>query len=174
MREVSLGLDIYIEDKRWRHIPRLRVQLKKAASATLIRLPKHLRFPCMVNVLLTNNEGVRCLNRDFRGIDKPTNVLSFPQFYLSELPKKGKKRERIELGDIAFGYQYVVAEAKKDNKILINHVHHLLIHGILHLFGYDHRLARDAIRMERLEVRIMKGLGLPNPYRTQPKEPKAR
>jgi len=166
-------LDIVIKDARWRRIAHLQPRLEKAARATLAHLPKRMRFPCMVNVLLTNDAGIRRLNRDFRGIDKPTNVLSFPQFYLSELPKKGRRRGQVELGDIALGYQYIVDEAKKDNKILINHVIHLLIHGILHLFGYDHRLAKDASRMERLETRIMKGLGLPNPYLMQPKEPKA-
>jgi probable rRNA maturation factor len=167
-------LDIVIKDARWRRIPNLQPRLEKAAKATLAYLPKRLQFPCMVNVLLTNDAGIRRLNRNFRGIDKPTNVLSFPQFYPSELPKKGKKRDKIEIGDIVLGYQYVVVEAKKDNKLLINHALHLLIHGILHLFGYDHRLTLDAIRMERLETRILKGFGLPDPYRKQPKEPKAR
>ena len=78
------------------------------------------------------------------------------------------------MGDIVLGYQYIVAEAKKDNKILINHLSHLLIHGILHLFGYDHISGPEAVSMERLETKIMAGLGLPDPYAPRTKERKAR
>jgi probable rRNA maturation factor len=168
----SLSLHLQTNSLSWSRIPRLRTRMEKAAQAALAHLPEHLRFPCAINVLLTKNAEIRRLNRTFRGIDKATNVLSFPQFDRSKLPKKGRKRDQIHIGDIALGYQYIVAETKKDHKILINHVLHLLIHGILHLFGYDHRLGAEAVRMERLEARIMAGIGLPDPY--QPKEPKAR
>jgi probable rRNA maturation factor len=167
-------LEIVIRDARWRRIPSLHKRLEKAAKTTLAHLPKRLHGACAITVLLTGDSEIRRLNRDFRGIDKPTNVLSFPQFCPFKLPKKGKKRDRVQAGDIALGYQYIVAEVKKDHKILINHVLHLLVHGILHLFGYDHQLDADILRMERLERRIMAGLGLPNPYAPQLKEPKAR
>ena len=106
-----------------------------------------------VTLLLTNDGAIRRLNRDFRGIDRPTNVLSFPQWTPRQLSKIGKKGEIVPLGDIVIAYQYVVAEAKKDHKILINHVTHLLIHGLLHLFGYDHTSDTEAGKMERLEKR---------------------
>jgi probable rRNA maturation factor len=77
------------------------------------------------------------------------------------------------MGDIAIAYRYIVGEAKRDNKILINHLTHLFIHGLLHLFGYDHGLDPEAARMERLETKIMAALGLPDPYRAvSAKEPK--
>ena len=170
----SLTLEIMIEDARWRKIPRLRASLEKAAAAAFKNLPKGRQLHGSVTVLLTSNAKVRRFNRDFRGLNKPTNVLSFPQFEPSKLPKNGKKRDRIYMGDVVLGYQYVVAEAKKDNKILINHTSHLLIHGILHLFGYDHVSGPEAVSMERLEAKIMAGLGLPDPYAPQTKERKAR
>jgi len=155
---------MYVEDSRWSRIPKLRARLEKAAAVTLTHLPKTLRFPWTATVMLTNDVAVRKLNRDFRGIDRPTNVLSFPQFDPSELTKKGKKLKSVPLGDIVIAYQYIVVEAKKDHKILINHVTHLLIHGLLHLFGYDHMAEGEALRMERLEQKIMAKLGLPDPY----------
>jgi probable rRNA maturation factor len=136
-------------------------------------LPHSLRFPCSFTVLLTGDAAIRKLNRDFRGVDKPTNVLAFPQFEPSQLPKKGKAKHTVYLGDIVLGYQYIVGETKKYNKVLINHISHLVIHGLLHLLGYDHTLEKDATRMERLEQKIMAALDLPDPYHAgQPMEPK--
>lgn len=157
-------LDINIMTSGWRRIPRLKARLEKAAQTTLVSLPQSLQFSCAMTVLLTGNEAVRRLNRDFRGADKPTNVLSFPQFEPRKLPKKGKGKDPVYLGDIAMAYQYIVGEASKDNKMLINHVIHLLIHGILHLFGYHHGSDTEAARMEHLEKRIMARLDLPDPY----------
>ena len=159
------NLDLDIDDKRWRQIPKLREELERVTKITLASLPKNITFPTSFTLLLTNDARLRRLNRDFRGQDKPTNVLSFPQFEASELTKNGKGKGPIALGDIALAYQYVVGEAQKDNKILINHVSHLLIHGLLHLFGYDHMSEAEALSMERLEKRVMAKLGLPDPYK---------
>jgi probable rRNA maturation factor len=169
-----IALDIMIDDPRWRRIPHLRTRLEKAARMASMSLPNPRRYSCAVTVLLTNDATMRSLNRDFRGKNRPTNVLSFPQFEPRELTKKGKNGKKIHMGDLALGYQYIARETKKGHKILINHVVHLLIHGILHLFGYDHGLGTEAFRMEQLETRIMAGLGLPDPYAPQPREPKAR
>jgi probable rRNA maturation factor len=173
MAEKNSALTIQIEDRRWRSIPRLQSRLQKAAAATLAHLSKTVRVPCLT-LLLTNDKTMRQLNRDFRGIAKPTNVLSFPQFTPRQLTKMGKIKSQIYMGDIALGYQYIVGECNKYNKMLINQAVHLLIHGILHLFGYDHISEAEAVRMERLESRILAGLGLPAPYGPQPRERKAR
>jgi probable rRNA maturation factor len=161
---MSIGIEI--EDKHWSLIPRLQSRLEQAAKVTLASLPKKLRFPATLTLLLTSDAAVRKLNRDFRGNDKPTNVLSFPQFEPAELTKMGKARQPVYVGDIAIAYQYMVDESNKDHKILINHTIHLLIHGILHLFGYDHVTSAKAITMERLEKKIMAELGLPDPYQS--------
>jgi len=164
----KISLIFVIEDARWKRIAGLRARLAKAAAATHAFLPKKLRFPASATVLLGHNAGVRKLNRAFRGFDKPTNVLSFPQFEAAGLAKQGKKGGGIELGDIALAYQYIVSEAEKGHKILINHVTHLVIHGLLHLFGYDHGQDGEAARMEGLEKKIMRRLGLPDPYKPMP------
>jgi probable rRNA maturation factor len=167
-------LDLQIEDARWLKIKGLDRRLKMVAAVTLASLPAALRFPAQLTLLLTSDAAMKRLNRDFRGKPKPTNVLSFPQFEPAELTKIGKTGAAAYVGDIALGYQYVVGEANKTHKILINHVTHLLIHGILHLFGYDHLTEADAVRMERLEKKILAGLNLPDPYLPQTREPKAR
>ena len=155
---------IHQASARWGAIQGLRPRLALAAMETQRHLPKNLQFPVSATLLLTTDADLRRLNRDFRGIGKPTNVLSFPQFTPGDLRRLKASTQTIELGDIAIGYQYVVAEAKEENKILINHITHLFIHGLLHLFGYDHMTDPDARRMERLETKIMAALDLPAPY----------
>ena len=122
-------------------------------------------IPESLSLLLTSDEAVRKLNASFRGMDKTTNVLSFPQFKRQEIKKFSARAQEIySVGDIALSSLYVAQEAKIQGKILKNHVTHLLIHGILHLFGYDHMTAAQAARMEILEKKIMAELGLPDPY----------
>jgi probable rRNA maturation factor len=169
----KITLEILVGEKGWRRMPRLAVRLQKAADAAFAHLPERLQFSSQVTVLLANDAAMKKLNRDFLWRDRPTNVLSFPQFEPAELTKMGKKTPTVPIGDIVLGYQYIVAEAKKNNKILINHVTHLILHGLLHLFGYDHQVRAKAIQMERLEKRILAGLGLPDPYVPKKREPKA-
>ena len=164
MTTPAATLELQIAAASWKRIPRLRVRLQKAADVTAAHLPKKFAFPFTATVLLTGNAKIRQLNRDFRGIDRATNVLSFPQFSPAQLPKLGKQTGPVELGDIALAYQYMVVEAKKDHKILINHTTHLVIHGLLHLFGYDHGFDQEAETMEKLEIKIMKALGIDDPY----------
>lgn len=168
MEHSSPLLEFQVTLASWRRVPRLRARLQLAAQTTLDHLPKKLHFPFTATVLLTGNAKVRQLNHDFRGMDKATNVLSFPQYDPAELPRLAKQKGPVELGDIALAYQYVVSEAKNDNKLLINHITHLVIHGLLHLFGYDHLNDKDAGQMEKLEIEIMRELDLPNPYAPQP------
>ena len=117
-----------------------------------------------ITVLLTTNHKIRRLNRDFRGIDKPTNVLSFPQFSPKEL---AKIKPNDSIGDIAIAYQYVKKEARIQKKQFKNHITHLVIHGFLHLAGYDHMTDKEADTMESLEILIMQKMHLPNPYENQ-------
>lgn len=157
----------------WNRVEGLRPRLALAAKVTQEHLPKKLRFPISATLLLTTDAHIRRLNRDFRGMDKATNVLSFPQNEPADLHRFKASKQAIEMGDIAIAYQYIVVEAKKNHKILINHITHLFIHGLLHLFGYDHILDPEAGQMERLETKIMAALDLPDPYATAQKmEPK--
>ncbi len=160
-------LHIDICNEPWRQIRGLKKRLESATALTLASLPAAL-LPAAkgaeVTLMLTTNAAVRALNHDYRGVDKPTNVLSFPQFERRDLIKAGKTGEPVYVGDIAVAYQVVVKEAKSEDKVLLDHVTHLLIHGLLHLFGYDHDTASKARPMEKLEREIMATLGLPDPY----------
>ena len=115
-----------------------------------------------VSVLLCNNDFIQNLNSQYREKDSPTNVLSFPNQEL-EYGKYYKSMDFM-LGDIIMAYEIIRDEAKEQNKTLHDHVAHLAVHGCLHLLGYDHIEEKDAKVMEKLEVQILKDMGIKNPY----------
>ena len=105
----------------------------------------------VVGVVLADDEGLRRLNRQFRGKDRPTNVLSFPD-------------AAEPLGGIALACETVSREAKEQHKHFVNHAKHLILHGFLHLLGYDHVSKKEASLMEQAEIAILSDVGIPNPY----------
>ena len=115
--------------------------------------------PADVTLRFTTNEEVQVLNRDFRGKDKPTNVLSFPfevpDFLIDEEPT---------LGDIIIAMPVIEAEAVEQKKSGEHHLAHMTIHGTLHLLGFDHIIDEEAEEMEALEIEILEKLGIANPY----------
>lgn len=113
-------------------------------------------------VMLTDDAGIRTLNSNWRGIDKPTNVLSFPA--LQPTGAGGPDDAPRMLGDIAIAYETTRKEADDEQKPFDHHLSHLAVHGFLHLIGYDHEKDDDAEAMETLEQRILAQLGIPNPY----------
>jgi probable rRNA maturation factor len=113
-------------------------------------------------VMLTDDTGIRTLNKNWRGIDKPTNVLSFPA--LQPSGPRGPTDPPRMLGDIAIAYQTTRREADEEQKPFDHHLSHLVIHGFLHLIGYDHEKDRQAETMEELEREILSQLGIPDPY----------
>ena len=113
-------------------------------------------------VMLTDDPGIRTLNGNWRGIDKATNVLSFPALQPTGAPKPGDAPRM--LGDIAIAYQTVRREADEEQKPFHHHLSHLAVHGFLHLIGYDHETDADAQAMESLETQILAQLGIPDPY----------
>ena len=128
-----------------------------------------------VSFLLANDARVQRLNRDFRGQDKPTNVLSFPAEDSESMaaPEKPGSGPRL-LGDVVFAFETLEREAVAQSKPLSDHLSHLTVHGVLHLLGYGHRAAREAERMERLEARVLAGLGIADPYVIVGQEVEAR
>ena len=115
--------------------------------------------------MLTDDAGIRTLNANWRGIDKPTNVLSFPAlqptgYTLSDDPPR-------MLGDIAIAYETLRREADDEHEPFDHHLTHLTIHGFLHLIGYDHETDEEAGEMENLERRILRGSGSHDPYAPQ-------
>jgi len=160
-------LHIEMASVPWKKIRGLTPRLKRAAALTLASLPVSL-LPAArgaeLTLLLTTDKAVQTLNLDFRGKDAPTNVLSFPAFERQDLVKIGKKEETLYVGDLAMAYHFTAKEAKVQHKDLLDHVTHLMIHGILHLFGYDHITSGQAARMEKLEKELMASMGLLDPY----------
>ena len=121
--------------------------------------------PVILNLSLSNNKLVQELNREYRGIDKPTNVLSFatiddPDFY-NDLALY----EEVELGDIIIALETLEQEAELKQISLHNHFCHLLTHGLLHLLGFDHIEDNEAEYMENAEIKILEKMNIPNPYK---------
>jgi len=113
-------------------------------------------------VMLTDDAGIRTLNHNWRGIDKATNVLSFPA--LQATGPGGDDDAPRMLGDIAIAYETLRREADDERKPFADHLSHLAVHGFLHLIGYDHDNDDDAEAMEALEQEILAQLGIPDPY----------
>ena len=120
--------------------------------------------PVELSVVLTNDEEVRGLNAEWRGKDKPTNVLSFPQAEADELDSAATPGPELMLGDIVLARETCVREAEEKALPLPDHATHLLVHGTLHLLGYDHMDDETAEDMEAREIRALARLGLANPY----------
>jgi len=144
------AITLLVEDQSWRKSRGLVTSLRRAAEAAL----SASRLKGNLTVLLSNDKKLKSLNHEFRGLNKPTNVLSFPA-----------AGEDGYHGDIAIAYGTAVKEAEAAGKTLTDHACHLVVHGVLHLAGYDHERAADARIMEPLEVKILKRLGIPDPYR---------
>lgn len=111
-----------------------------------------------VSIVLTGDSEIAKLNRDWRGIDKPTNVLSFPASRY-----KAGQGEKL-LGDIVIAYETVEGESRDESRVFLHHLAHLAVHGFLHLTGYDHETDTQAEAMEGLESKIMMRLNMPDPY----------
>ncbi|MGF1641217.1 MAG: rRNA maturation RNase YbeY, partial [Rhodospirillales bacterium] len=123
-----------------------------------------------VSVLLSDDDTVRRLNRDHRGQDRATDVLSFPDEGGRRAVPPPADRPLV-LGDIVVAYQTVAAEAAAEGKSLADHLSHLVVHGMLHLLGHDHRIDAEAAAMERLEAGILATLGVADPYAVEDRRP---
>ena len=146
------SIPVVVDDPGWREIRGLLPRLKRAATAAAKAAKFKGRAP--FTVLLSDDGTLKALNRDFRGKNKPTNVLSFP----AAANRHGYR------GDVALALGVTRREARAAGKSLADHATHLVVHGVLHLAGYDHVRAKDAVAMEKLEVEILSRLGVADPY----------
>ncbi len=151
-----MDLKVDVEDERWTAIAQLEEKLKAAAMATA----QHQSFSGEINLILVDDAVMQELNATWRDKNKPTNVLSFPSPAGLTMPPG----EKPPLGDIAMSYDTLAVEAARDHKSLSDHMVHLFIHGLLHLLGHDHETEAEALEMETLEIKILSGLGIANPY----------
>jgi probable rRNA maturation factor len=116
------------------------------------------------SVVLTDDETIKALNRDYRGKDKPTNVLSFAALDAADADMHLLPDQPWPMGDIVLAFETIEKEVIGTDKSFRDHYVHLLIHGTLHLLGYDHEEDEEAEEMETLEIRILKKYGIENPY----------
>jgi probable rRNA maturation factor len=158
-RPIRIALEI--EDPRWTEkLPDVGRLIESAVSAALAGVDSGKRT-IEVGVRLTDDGTIRGLNRDWRGKDKPTNVLSFP---LGDPGLVADADFPWLIGDIVMSYDTMIAEAERDGKPMAHHVAHLAVHAALHLIGHDHEDEAEAEAMETMEVALLAGLGIPDPY----------
>jgi len=139
----------------------------EAARAALDEVRDPEAAPAEMSIVLADDEIVRVLNRDYRGKDKPTNVLSFA-FLDDESDSSPDPDAPLMLGDIVLSLDTLTREAVEQHKSFSHHLTHLVIHGVLHLLGHDHVNDDEAERMEALETRILDRLDVPDPYAHPP------
>ncbi len=158
-----IALDIRIEAGNWGDLTQLEGLVQKAINAVLscpafmagIKILKGSEL----SLLFTDDSHIQAFNTQFRAKNQPTNVLSFPQHEADET------QFGPCLGDIVIAFETILRESKLENKIFNHHLQHLIVHGFLHLFGYDHEVDEDAEEMENLETTILLELGIDDPYK---------
>jgi len=151
-RAAAPSIDIQIQSPLWRDAPAAAETVRRAVAAAAATLST---AGGEVAILLTDDAAIRSLNRRWRGIDKPTNVLSFPA---------AKAGASGFLGDIVIAHETLRRECDEEDRDFLHHLAHLAVHGFLHLLGFDHQQASAADAMEGLESKIMARLQMPDPY----------
>jgi probable rRNA maturation factor len=155
-------IEVMARSTRWRRQPRAATIVK---SAILAAAKAVSTTHAELAIVLSHDSAIQALNRDWRGKNAPTNVLSFPSAPPGPVRRGGKSREPSPyIGDIVIAYETTAREAAAEGKPFNHHLAHLAVHGFLHLVGYDHENDRDAEEMERLERRILRRMAIPDPY----------
>ena len=154
--------DIEQDSALWEQLIDAEAIAERALEAAVEKAGMTLLDGAELGILLSDDEHVKSVNQEWRGIDKPTNVLSFPAVEPTKLARAPF------LGDIIIAYETVEREAKAEGKAFADHYAHLVVHGFLHLLGFDHIEEADAERMEALEIAILSSLDIPDPYTDRP------
>ncbi|MEP6445015.1 MAG: rRNA maturation RNase YbeY [Hyphomicrobiales bacterium] len=162
MHKISVELDARIDAGEWAKLSELEAMALDVFQAVLTEkqffMAKTVLNGSEISLLFTDDTNIKAINNDHRDQNKPTNVLSFPQHQ----PDAG--RFGPYLGDLVFASETIIREAALEKKPLVHHLQHLMVHGFLHLVGYDHESDIEAEEMEALEVKILEQLQIPNPY----------
>ncbi|MBJ3762350.1 rRNA maturation RNase YbeY [Maribius pontilimi] len=169
MAETAPLVDVTIEDIRWSALD-IDALATNACAATLDHLGLGLEWE--IALLACDDARIAVLNQDFRQKSAPTNVLSWPSEErgadIAGTAPRAPDPSDPELGDIAIAYDTCAAEARAADVPLADHATHLIVHGLLHLLGYDHERDADGDLMERCETQILAQMGLSDPYARQP------
>jgi probable rRNA maturation factor len=152
----KLKIDVLIDSGHWKSARGIRTLVRRAVAQAA---GTQSTSEAELAIVLTDDSAIRQLNRLWRDVDAPTNVLSFPA------ATRHSEDEPAHLGDIVLAYQTIAREARAEGKPFAHHVAHLAIHGYLHLVGFDHEHDEDAEAMERAERKILRRLSIPDPYR---------
>lgn len=153
-----IALDLQRQSRLWPAVATLRPLIRRAAQAAVEGSGVTLLPGAEIAIALADDATIREVNRTYRGFDKPTNVLSFPSVTGDALARAPM------LGDIMIAHETLMREATEEGKSFEAHLNHLVVHGVLHLLGFDHEKTSEAEDMEGLETAVMKKLGLPDPY----------
>ena len=153
---MTLSIALDVEADAWRAVPEVGALIERAIAQAEQRSAVTFADRAEVSVLVCDDAAIRALNGDWRGIDRATNVLSFPA--------PGPLSQRPILGDIAVAWDTTRREAADEHKSVGDHLAHLVVHGFLHLVGHDHDVDADADAMENLETSILADLGIADPY----------
>ncbi len=169
---ISLTIHLDLAYKKWdKAFDKMGKKIEMAVAAAFLDAKKPKAFAKRnfeIAVTLADDKMLKELNHTYRGMNKPTNVLSFPQMKMKGVTAKTldqlSNKAPIPLGDVVLAQQTIAKECKEQGKTLENHTIHLIVHGTLHLLGYDHMGAKDTKAMEKLECDILASLGYPDPY----------
>lgn len=161
----QFDIAVRILDPAWRQLWPTVVSRVRRTARTVLELALNRPIadaypPAELTIVLASDDDVQRLNRDYRDIDRPTNVLSFG----ADDWRRRTMGEPLILGDVILARETVVAEAVAQEKSIADHALHLVVHGVLHLLGHDHRSAGEADAMEALETDLLARLGIANPY----------
>ncbi|MDP2411265.1 MAG: rRNA maturation RNase YbeY [Pseudolabrys sp.] len=150
-RATAPPVDILVQSPLWEAEPQTEATVRAAIAAAAAMVSTR---GGEVSIVLTDDSAIQALNRQWRGIDKPTNVLSFP----------ATAGGNVMLGDIVMAYETLKRECDDESRAFLHHLAHLTVHGFLHLAGYDHETDEQADAMEGLESKIMTRMNMPDPY----------
>ena len=160
----TLVVDVSVSCPLWTEALTGAEGLSRDAARAAYRVAGPGPGPAEASIVLADDAFVQGLNREYRNQDKPTNVLSFPA---SAPPEAAPDAPRL-LGDIVVAYETASGEAADQKKPLGDHLCHLVVHGMLHLLGLDHQTASQTEAMEKLEIDVLAGLDIANPYSSGP------
>jgi probable rRNA maturation factor len=151
--KIGVKIDVMVESDLWKEQADVKSVIRRAVAgaAAVLSTPG-----AELAIVLTDDSAIRLLNREWRGVDAATNVLSFPTVHAGG--------QNPIIGDIVLAHETIAREARAEHKPFTHHVAHLAVHGFLHLLGYDHVRKKDAETMERIERDILHRLAIPDPY----------
>jgi len=167
----SLEIAVALHDTAWSDaLDDLENRARAAVRRTLTHVMPDNEGPLEISLVFTDDSEQRLLNRDYRDNDRATNVLSFPNMDDHDRDDRAGPEASGQprlLGDVVLARETVAREAQAQGKSLADHTSHLLVHGLLHLLGYDHQDNAEAEEMEALETRILAEMGIADPYRAE-------